>query len=215
MIIEDAVHDPIVLSGRPIVLCDVDEVALEFLDPFSAFLRAQGLELVPRSFRLTGYIERMETREPVSAEVVADLTEAFFAAQDAWQVMATGAATALENLTAIADVIYLTAMPPRHHGIRRALLNRFGLGHPMIATEEAKGPIAARFFAASGGRLAFIDDIFVNLHSVRHHAPGTLLVNLMANETFRALAPHPGDDVAQASSWPQAERLIRDHFEDV
>ncbi len=43
--------------------------------------------------------------------------------------------------------------------------------------------------------LVFIDDIFVNLHSVKAHVPETLLINLMANDTFRALAPHPGDGV--------------------
>jgi hypothetical protein len=48
--------------------------------------------------------------------------------------------------------------------------------------------------------VVFIDDIFVNLHSVRKHMPETLLINLMANDTFRALAPHPGEGVDIAST---------------
>jgi hypothetical protein len=38
--------------------------------------------------------------------------------------------------------------------------------------------------------------------------PETLLINLMANDTFRALAPHPGDGVDIASDWAHAVELI-------
>jgi hypothetical protein len=34
----------------------------------------------------------------------------------------------------------------------------------------------------------------------------------MANDAFRALAPHPGDDVEIARDWQHASELIRAHF---
>ena len=48
--------DHVILSNRPLVVCDIDEVVLEFLTPFRNFLRASGLDLLPRSFRLHGNI---------------------------------------------------------------------------------------------------------------------------------------------------------------
>ena len=60
--------------------------------------------------------------------------------------------------------------------------------------------------------VVFIDDIFVNLQSVRQHVPGTLLLNLIANDIFRGLAPDPGEGVDIALDWPHAEELIRAHF---
>jgi hypothetical protein len=54
--------------------------------------------------------------------------------------------------------------------------------------------------------VVFVDDIFVNLQSVRKHVPETLLVNLMANDTFRALAPHPGEGVDIATRLAACRR---------
>ena len=55
--------------------------------------------------------------------------------------------------------------------------------------------VAAGLIGEAGRPAVFIDDLGANLHSVRSHAPSCLLINLMANEAFRALAPHPGDGV--------------------
>mgnify|MGYP000430416456 CR=1 FL=1 len=112
----------------------------------------------------------------------------------------------------LADVVFLTAMPPRHRQVRRNLLSRHGFDYPMIATEAAKGPAVRALHGERPQPLAFVDDIFTNLQSVRKHAPDTRLVNLMANQTFRALAPHPGEGVEIAADWPHAEELIRTHF---
>jgi hypothetical protein len=62
--------------------------------------------------------------------------------------MAKPVAGALDTLSEIeaahqADIIFLTAMPPRHHARRRALLDEHGFSQPMIATEDAKGEAVA------------------------------------------------------------------------
>ncbi|NKF32532.1 hypothetical protein HER21_39585, partial [Pseudomonas sp. BGM005] len=44
------------LGERPLVVCDVDDVVLQFIDPFQLFLQSLGHELLPRSFRLHGNI---------------------------------------------------------------------------------------------------------------------------------------------------------------
>ena len=49
------------LADRPLIVCDIDEVVLEFLTPFSNFLRSCGRDLLPRSFRLNGNIVEIDT----------------------------------------------------------------------------------------------------------------------------------------------------------
>ena len=212
MRIPDAEHDDFHLDDRPLVVCDIDEVVMEFVAPFQSFLAHNGHELRATSFRLHGNVFRLDDGSETPHEDVSAMMEAFFASQDEWQTPVVEAADSLARLSEVADVVFLTAMPPRHRQVRRNLLSRHGFDYPMIATEAAKGPAVRALHGERPQPLAFVDDIFTNLQSVRKHAPDTRLVNLMANQTFRALAPHPGEGVEIAADWPHAEELIRTHF---
>ncbi|MBU4530225.1 MAG: hypothetical protein KUA43_07485 [Hoeflea sp.] len=212
LLIPDAEHDDLLLGERPLIVCDIDEVVLEFVTPFQAFLKHNGHELRPTSFRLNGNVFSLADSGETPEEEVARLLEAFFAAHDDWQTPVLEAAQSLERLSDVADIVFLTAMPPRHRPVRRRLLSRHGFDFPMIATEAAKGPAVLALHGARSHPVVFIDDIFVNLQSVRQHVPETLLLNLIANDVFRGLAPHPGDGVDIATDWPHAEKLIRAHF---
>ncbi|MEA3535217.1 hypothetical protein U8330_10790 [Rhizobium sp. CC-YZS058] len=204
--------DHISLTDRPLIVCDIDEVVLEFLTPFQGFLKAGGCTLLPRSFRLHGNIIRQADGEPISEAEVSALIEAFFAAQLDWQGPAAAVCETLESLSAEADIVFLTAMPPRHAALRRALLDRHALSFPLLATEEPKGPVVRRLHDGRSQKLVFIDDILRNLHSVRDHAPDCLLIHLIANAEFRAMMPTPGPDIAAAADWPHAAALIRAHL---
>ena len=48
--------DELEITQGPLILCDVDEVALHFVAPFEAHLRRNGFELIARSYGLTGNI---------------------------------------------------------------------------------------------------------------------------------------------------------------
>jgi hypothetical protein len=212
MLIPHAEHDDLILNDRPLVVCDIDEVVLEFLTPFQAFLVDNGFELRPTSFRLNGNVFSLADGVETHNDKVAALLEAFFTSQDEWQTPVTAAADSLSRLAEHADIVFLTAMPPRHRAVRRRLLSRHGFDYPMIATEAAKGPAVLALHGSRAQPVVFIDDIFTNLQSVRKHVPDTLLLNLMANDIFRALAPHPGDGVDIADDWAHAEALIKHHF---
>lgn len=199
-------------SGRPLVVCDVDEVVLEFLDPFDRYLNSVGHRLHPESFRLHGNIRSVADGIAAADDEIERMQEAFFESQDKWQVPARGADAALRSLSADADIVFLTAMPPRHHDIRRTLLDLHGLDFPMIATEQPKGPVVASLVGKRQVPSVFIDDIYYNHRSVRAHAPDCVLIHLMANSTFRAMAPKPDDDIVIAEDWAHAEALIREHL---
>lgn len=200
------------LTERPLIVCDIDEVVLEFLTPFRNFLRSSGRDLLPRSFRLHGNVVQLETGEPVVDQTTTDLLEEFFTLQDAWQTPADRVVETLAELSADADIIFLTAMPPRHSGVRRTLLDRHGLHYPLLASEEPKGPIIKRLHDGRDVPLVFIDDILRNLQSVHAHAPDCLLINLMANAEFRAMAPDPGDGILKADSWLDVAAIINSHL---
>ncbi|OHV72103.1 hypothetical protein [Ensifer sp. LCM 4579] len=199
------------LSDRPLIVSDVDEVVLEFLTPFTAFLKARDHALLPRSFRLSGNIVDRVSGEAVSDAVAEALLDAFYATQDRWQMPAVQVVETLKGFSEEADIVFLTAMPPRHAAARRRLLDALDLPYPLLASEEPKGPLVKRLHQERDLPLVFVDDILRNLHSVREHAPACLLINLMANAEFRALAPAPGADIRVAADWREAAKLIRAH----
>ncbi len=206
----DIRHVP--LRDRPLVVCDIDEVVLEFLTPFTCFLRARDYDLLPRSFRLHGnVVSRRDGTVPDDATVSA-LIEDFFVTQDQWQTPAARVVETLASLGRDADIVFLTAMPPRHREVRRAVLDRFGLHFPMIATEQPKGPVLARLHGDRPQPVVFLDDIERNLLSVGEALPGCLLINLMANADFRPFLPAPSPGIVGAEDWAAAERLIRAHI---
>lgn len=200
------------LGDRPLIVSDVDEVVLEFLTPFMAFLEAGDHQLIPRSFHLAGNIVDRLSGEPVNKAAMEALLDAFYAAQNQWQRPAIRVVDTLRDLSGEADIVFLTAMPPRHTAVRRSLLDAVGLPYPLLASEEPKGPLVKRLHRERDLPLVFIDDILRNLRSVHEHAPSSLLINLMANSAFRALAPEPDADIQVAEDWPEAAKLIRAHW---
>jgi hypothetical protein len=200
------------LRDGPLIVCDVDEVVLEFISPFTAFLRANNHDLLPRSFRLHGNIVSLLDGSEPDDDAIAAFQESFFSSQDLWQTPAERALETLEALSEDADVVFLTAMPPRHQTVRRTLLDRLGFAFPMIATEEPKGPVVAQLHGNRTLPVVFLDDIQRNLLSVREHVPDCFLVTMMANADFRAFAPPPAEGIVSANDWDDAAKLIRKHI---
>jgi hypothetical protein len=203
--------DHIKLADRPLVVCDIDDVVLEFATPFEAFLLERGYRLLPRSFKLTGNIVDA-TANALDAVAVKDLIHDFFIEQESRQTAFAEAVDSLHALAARADLVFLTAMPPRHAEVRRRLLDRLTLSYPMISSEEPKGPIVA---ALHGGRplpVAFVDDMVGNLHSVGDHVPDCALVYLPPDVAIFRFAPEPDPHVLRAQDWAEARGLIETHF---
>ena len=114
--------DHIRLRDRPLVVCDVDDVVLQFATPFEAFLETRGHRLLPRSFKLTGNIVHGDDERVIEAPAVKALIDDFFMEQERWQTPFADAVDSLHVLGQDADLIFLTAMPPRHAEVRRRLL---------------------------------------------------------------------------------------------
>ncbi|GAB4351964.1 MAG: hypothetical protein Kow0026_09290 [Oricola sp.] len=208
---EQARIEALARSDSPLIVCDIDEVVLEFVSPFMAFLDSHGHELRTDSFRLTGNIYIKKTGKPADKYTVSDFLEQFFAEHDSWQRPVDGALDTLAEIEAGhgADIVFLTAMPPRHHERRRALLDRHGLRHPMIATEDAKGDAVAALTRHQPQRpVAFIDDLPPNHVSVLQAVPDALALHLMAYRPLKPHLPPMPDGVKSVDDWPAAAAAI-------
>lgn len=212
MDVNSAIISEIAGSSRPLVVCDVDEVVLEFLNPLDRYLNSVEHKLHPDSFRLHGNIRSIADGLAATDEQVSEMQEAFFASQDKWQTPAPDVVDVLKRLAADADIVFLTAMPPRHHDVRRTVLDMHGLTYPMIATEEPKGPVVASLIGGRNIPAVFIDDILRNHGSVRGSAPDCLLIHLMVNAVFRKMLPKADGDIVIAEDWADAERVIRKYL---
>jgi hypothetical protein len=201
------------LSDRPLVVCDVDDVVLHFAAPFQDFLLAGGHELIPRSFRLTGNIVARETQVALGETDVRNLILAFFEAQETHQVPFDQVVETLCDLYTDADIVFLTAMPPRFRETRRRLLDRLGLEFPLVASEEPKGPILRKLHGKRDQPCVFIDEMVHNLQSVQDNVPECLVLHMMPDSELHLLAPKAADGVPRAMDWPHAADLIRVHFE--
>jgi hypothetical protein len=145
------------LGDRPLVVCDIDEVVLEFLSPFTAFLRSHNYDLLPRSFRLHGNIVSLLDGSEMDKEQVYAFEDVFFANQHLWQKPAERAVETLHALSADADVVFLTAMPPpAPRRPAKASRPSSTSSFDMIASEEPKGPIVAKLHNRRDLPVAFV-----------------------------------------------------------
>jgi hypothetical protein len=200
------------LDHRPLVVCDVDDVVLNFAAPFADYLRQGGHELLPRSFRLTGNIVSIETQVALEETAVKGLIGSFFETQEDWQTPFDLAVETLKALGEDADVVFLTAMPPRYQEARRRLLDRLGFDFPLVATLEPKGPVMQKIHAGRALPSVFMDDMAHNLHSVRDHVEDCLVIHMMPDSPLHLLAPKPDNGIVRAMDWAHAESLIRAHI---
>ena len=200
------------IGARPLVVVDVDEVVLQFLNPFKAFLKANGHELVLETFSLNGNVTCLATGEKIPDSDVGAFLAAFYDAQEEWQAPFETARETLDGLNEIADVLLLTAMPPRHREARRRLLARFGFAFPLIASEAPKGEVLSALCSKDPPLLIFVDDMLYNCRSVAEHLPDALTINLLINDDYRAIAPQTQAPSVVATGWDHAETLIRRHI---
>ena len=92
-------------SKKPLIICDIDEVVMEFLDPFQAYLASVEHRLHADSFRLHGNIRRTADGVCATREEVEAFQEAFYSSQDKWQTPVVGASDVLASSASVSRSI--------------------------------------------------------------------------------------------------------------
>lgn len=198
-------------SGRPVVICDVDEVILHLIRPLERFMSSAGLFFRSASYRLTGNIARKDTGEPLNAADARRLIETFFDAECHNQELVEGADSALERVSSHADVVLLTNLPGSHNKpVREKLLNRLGIPYPLLVNSGPKGGAVAALAAGRPEPVVFIDDSPTNHASVHASLPSATLIQFIADSRFRgALTIEPHISLL-TGDWHQTAAFIED-----
>lgn len=200
------------LAGRPLVICDVDEVVVHFTRDFESYLEQRGLWLDTSSFALNGNIRGLDGGLSIPAAEVQSLIERFFAERTLHLEPIDGAVDALLRLAEAADVVMLTNLPHAAAEDRRSNLQRHGLSFPVVTNSGPKGPAVKALAGLAQGPTVFIDDSPGFLASAREHAPDVHLIHFLHDDRF-ARHIEPLDYVSlRTHSWaevrPHASRLI-------
>lgn len=195
-------------AGRPLLICDADEVLFAFLRGLDQFLHDGGLELRLDSFALTGNIRHRHNGEALEAADVRDLLQRFFAERTESLEPIDGAAAALTGLSERMQVMVLTNIPQPQRDARRRALRKHGMDFPVVANAGRKGAAVARLAARVEAPVVFVDDIPHNIDSVAEHADDVIRLHFVGDERLaRMIGPASGAH-ARHDTWPEARDYI-------
>jgi hypothetical protein len=207
---QSQLKDLVLKPDLPLVISDVDDVVVHFLQAFERYLEERELWLDPASFALTGNVRRKSDQKAIAAEELAAVIASFFTDMTRHLDLIDQAAESLAQLSGHANVVLLTNAPHTVGEDRRSNLLGHGLSFPVITNSGPKGPAIKALHALSNGRTVFIDDSPSFLKSAYDWAPEARLVHFMHDDRFRRHV-RPMDFVGlHASSWREAAPFILD-----
>ena len=200
--------ETLAFTGRPLVICDVDEVVVHFTRDFEDYLAQQHLLLDTSSFALNGNVRCRHTGVPAPDEQVARLISGFFEERTRHMRPIEGAIDSLLAIGETADVVLLTNLPHTAGDHRRANLAGHGLPFPVVTNSGPKGPAIKDILRRARQPAVFIDDSPSYIASCFEHAPEVHLVHFLHDERF-ARHVEPLDFVSlRTASWDEARPHI-------
>lgn len=195
-------------ATHPLIICDVDEVVLHFVAPFEVFLNRQGLQLIKRSYALSGNVIDQASGEALPGDRVGPLVQAFFSEESHAQEAIDGSAEALADLSTHADILFLTNVPSAIRDRRGKRLVEHGMPYPVHVNDGPKGRAAAGLANGRQGPIFFLDDIGQNLRSVGEHVPSATLIQFIGDASFFDLAPEERIVDFKTRDWDQTKAFI-------
>jgi hypothetical protein len=189
---------------RPLLICDADEVLVQFGTAFRAYVALHGWQLRFDSFALFGNIRHAETGAIAAQETVSKLVGDFFEEAVETCPAVPGASDALARISSRADVVILTNAPAAQRARREASLAKLGMAYPVFANDGLKGPRVAELVANRNYPTAFVDDIPHHHTSVAEKAAHVHRLHLVADPELRLLLPKASDAHARIDDWHAA-----------
>ena len=192
------------LGGRPLVICDVDEVVVHFTRELEDHLDTHGLYLSPQSFALNGNVRRKFDDEPVAHDELMGHIDQVFAERTHIMQPIDGAIEALTAIAVAADIVLLTNLPHEAGDMRRENLKGLGLVQPVVTNSGPMGPAVRMLAGMAGGKVVFIDDSPQFLASAFEYAPDVHLVHFLHDERFARHVPEADYVSLRTGRWDEA-----------
>ena len=194
--------------ARPLIVCDADEVLLQFVAGLERFLERQGCLLDLTSFAIHGNVRSRDTGLTVAGEDVTRLIAAFFDNETRTMEAVPGAAAALAALGARAQIVILSNLPESARGARAENLASHGMAYPVIAGHGPKGTIVKRLIADFAKPVVFVDDLPPHHTSVAAETPHVHRLHFIADPRLAKLLPPAKDAHRRIDDWPGAKDWI-------
>ena len=197
---------------RPLILCDADEVLLDFARPLARFLDRRGYMLDLKSFALAGNIRRKSDNTEIDGPEIRRLIADYFDTEIDTAAPVDGAVAAIGELGQRAQVIVVTNVPHHLRARRESALAAAGLKLPVVSNSGAKGPLIRQLAARHGGQVAFIDDLPPHHTSVADHASDVHRIHFVANPELGRLLDKAPDAHVRIDRWTDCRAYLIDHF---
>ena len=201
------------MTGRPLIVCDCDEVLLHMVAPFRDWLaETQGVIFEMRSTNFAEAMRFADSGAPVEGPEIWRLLRAFFETEMHRQTAIPGAVEAMRQLASRADVVVLTNLLDDHRDSRQAQLDTHGIAARVYTNQGPKGPALEKIIAEyRPSHTVFVDDLPQHHQSARETtcvSGGELTTLHLCGEPM--LAPHiacaheAGHADARIDSWAEA-----------
>lgn len=196
-------------SGRPLVVCDCDEVLLHMVTHFRDWL-AESYD-VNFSLDTGNFAEALRyhnTGAPVPPDEIWRLLGLFFDAEMHRQHPIEGAVEAISTLARHADVVILTNLVDERREARAQQLAGHGIDARVFTNQGPKGPALARIIDEyRPTRTFFIDDLAQHHRSAKETLPDITTLHLCGETRLSqhiACAHQSGHADARIDSWDEA-----------
>lgn len=196
--------------SRPLIICDADEVLLQFFVTLEGYLGSEGFYVQLDSFALNGNIRHRDGGHAADPQTIQTLMQQFFEDPIHTSPAVEGAAGALQRLARHTEICVLTNLPGKHAAARERSLREAGLAYPVICNTGGKGPAVGRIHSAWERPIAFIDDLPPNHDSVAADAPEVHRIHYVADPRLAKLIEKPASAHKRAHSWSELETHLHD-----
>lgn len=195
--------------GRPLIVCDCDEVLLHMVVPFRGWLDETHDIHFDFASPFEEALRHKDSGNVVEREIIWRLLGGFFETEMHRQAPIAGAIEACTMLARRADIIIVTNIGEENARARADQLHGCGLPFPVIGNRGGKGPIVAQLVAEHAPSLTlFIDDLGNNHHSVAEHVPQAWRLQFVGEPEIAPYALTATHAHARIDDWPAAERWI-------
>lgn len=192
----------------PLVICDADEVLVQFLAGLERFFLRRNRKLVLKSYAIHGNVHDTITGETVTHDEVTYLIREFFAHETDRLDPVPGAAESLAALSKRAQIVILSNLPDTAREMRRSHLAKHGMDYPVIAGKGPKGVIVKEMIANVSAPVVFIDDLPPHLTSVAQETPHVHRLHFVADRRLARLIDPARDAHQRIDEWPPAQAWI-------